>query len=134
MDILVQARSWLAIATRSHSNGASGAGHCGSSPTAAQPETAARPGIPALPASATNPSGVGGLGNGLHRGSGRVWRGAGPTMLAGVAFLVQVVLVEVSRGGRSPAGGLKIVSRISRISRMAWSNLSTAWRILPSAG
>ena len=43
----------------------------------------------------------------------------------------QVVLVDVSRGGRSPAGRLKIVSGISR---MAWSISSAAWRTLPLAG
>jgi len=48
-----------------------------------------------------------------------------------VRGLVQVVLVDVSRGGRSPAGRSKTVSGISR---MAWSISSTAWRILPLAG
>jgi hypothetical protein len=36
--------------------------------------------------------------------AGRVSPGADLTMLAGMAFPIQVVLVDVSRGGRSPAG------------------------------
>jgi hypothetical protein len=36
--------------------------------------------------------------------AGRGCHGAGPTMLAGAAFLVQVVLAEVSGGGCSPVG------------------------------
>jgi hypothetical protein len=38
------------------------------------------------------------------READRVSPGADLTMLAGMAFLIQVVLVDVSRGGRSPAG------------------------------
>jgi hypothetical protein len=106
VGIFVQARSWPpAIATNSHSNGASGAGHRGSSATPArEPESAARPGIPAPPASAINPRGPAVWGMGFTVEAGLVGRGAGPTMLAGMTFLVQVVLMEVSGGGRSPAG------------------------------
>lgn len=45
-----------------------------------------------------------GQADGSSAEAGRVSPGADLTMLAGMAFLIQVVLVDVSRGGRSPAG------------------------------
>jgi hypothetical protein len=45
-----------------------------------------------------------GQADGSSAEAGRVSPGADLTLLAGMAFLIQVVLVDVSRGGRSPAG------------------------------